>query len=168
MFIKHTNYELGSHEIFLSEKSVNLQLGEPFFGDVEVSCRMEKSRSDILLVCEVSARSNLICDRCNEEFERELKNKFSVLYLFDSEKVTDEDTDVFYISRDEDKLELDKIVKDYAYLSIPMKKLCKEDCKGLCPHCGTNLNYASCDCKTEEINPVWEKLLELKKTIKIK
>ncbi len=166
MFIKHTNYEIGSHDILLIEKSGKLRLKEPFFGDVKLECRMEKNKSEILLVCELTASSRLVCDRCNEEFERELKNKFSVLYLYDSTRVTDEDTDVIYISSSEDKLELTDIVKDYAYLSIPMKKLCRDDCKGLCPRCGTNLNISDCNCENEITNPVWEKLLELKKTIK--
>jgi len=166
MFIKHTNYELGSHDILLVEKSDNLLPKEPFFGNVEIQCRMEKNKSDILLKCKLSVKSLLVCDRCNEEFERELKNDFSILFLYDSTKVTEEDTDVIYLSRDEDKLELTEIVRDYALLSIPMKKLCKEDCRGLCPQCGTNLNISSCNCKTEEINPVWEKLLELKKQLK--
>ncbi|MGB9809870.1 MAG: YceD family protein, partial [Caldanaerobacter sp.] len=49
----------------------------------------------------------------------------------------------------------------FVILSLPMKFLCKEDCKGLCPICGTNLNYGSCSCKREDIDPRLEVLSKL-------
>ncbi|MFO7841307.1 MAG: DUF177 domain-containing protein, partial [Fidelibacterota bacterium] len=45
------------------------------------------------------------------------------------------------------------------------KKLCSPDCKGLCPICGANLNHMNCSCKTENYDPRWDKLKELKKTL---
>ncbi len=162
MFIKHTNYEIGLHHISLVEEAKSLDMLEPFFGDVQVECTLNKTASQILLECETKAFARLACDRCNEEYETEIKNKFSALYFFDKSKVTEDDDDIFYISRDTDKLEISKIVRDYSYLAIPMKKLCKEDCKGLCPHCGANLNYEKCTCNVEVGNPVWEKLKQIK------
>jgi len=54
-------------------------------------------------------------------------------------------------------------VKEVIFLSIPMKPLCKDSCKGLCVHCGTDLNYETCNCKEESVDPRWEKLREFKK-----
>ncbi len=162
MFIKHTNYEVGVHEIILSESAKSIDMLEPFYGDVVVECTLEKTSSQILLSCKTTAKARLTCDRCNEEYDTEIKNKFNALYFFDKSKVTEEDDDVFYISRDNDKLDISKIVRDYSYLAIPMKKLCREDCKGLCPHCGANLNYEKCTCETETDNPIWNKLKQLK------
>ncbi len=162
MFIKHTNYEVGVHKVFLSEQAEGLDMAEPFYGNVEVECRLEKTASQILLSCNVKAKARLACDRCNEEFDTEIKNEFTALYFFDKSKVTDDEDDVFYIAKDSDKLDISKIVRDYSYLGIPMKKLCKEDCKGLCPHCGANLNYEKCSCSVEAENPIWNKLKQIK------
>ena len=50
-------------------------------------------------------------------------------------------------------LDLTEAVRQYALLVIPMKPLCREDCAGLCPQCGHNLNMGPCTCPTEEIEP---------------
>jgi len=84
MFIKHTNYEIGVHEISLSGKAAAIDLEEPFFGDVSVVCKMNKTSSQIVLECSSSVKARLICDRCNEEYETEIKSNFTALYFFDS------------------------------------------------------------------------------------
>lgn len=55
-------------------------------------------------------------------------------------------------------LELDKAVKDNIILNLPVRQLCTEDCKGLCPQCGCDLNENKCECKDENINPQMEVL----------
>ena len=81
MFIKHTNYEIGVHEISLSGKAAAIDLEEPFFGDVSVVCKMNKTSSQIVLECSSSVKARLICDRCNEEYETEIKSNFTALYF---------------------------------------------------------------------------------------
>ncbi len=163
MFIKHTNYGEGVYEISLSERADNLGLGAPFFGNVDLHCNMDKSHHQIILDCSIKATAKLTCDRCGTEFEDNLENEFKLFFLFDQPNDYEDNDDVFYLTPEQDKLELDHSVRDYTILSVPLKLLCKEDCKGLCAKCGTNLNKESCNCENEIINPVWEKLKELKK-----
>mgnify|MGYP005838486289 CR=1 FL=1 len=54
--------------------------------------------------------------------------------------------------------EIDKLIKDYVLLNLPVRHVCDEDCKGLCYKCGSNLNVAACECKEETINPQMEAL----------
>jgi len=61
-----------------------------------------------------------------------------------------------------DKIDTTNDVREFALLSVPMKKLCKENCKGLCPKCGSDLNKEKCKCITEEIDPRWKPLMNLK------
>lgn len=81
------------------------------------------------------------CDRCLEKFDRE--------YKFDNEHIlvrslnTDNDE---YIVTNSDLFDLDELVITDVLLQLPTKMLCKDDCKGLCPICGTNLNNNVCDC----------------------
>ena len=58
-------------------------------------------------------------------------------------------------------LDLAEAVRQYALLGIPMKPLCREDCAGLCPSCGRNLNQGSCDCLPQKADPRWSELSKL-------
>ena len=63
------------------------------------------------------------------------------------------------------ELDLTEIVVSNILLNLSYKYLCSEDCKGLCPHCGTDLNLQDCDCDKEYIDPRWEKLAEIMKNM---
>lgn len=52
-----------------------------------------------------------------------------------------------------DVIDLGQLIEEQFYLALPMKPLCRPDCKGLCSHCGTNLNVASCDCQVRWEDP---------------
>ncbi|MDP2931624.1 MAG: DUF177 domain-containing protein [Chloroflexota bacterium] len=58
-------------------------------------------------------------------------------------------------------IDLTEAIRQYAILAIPMKLLCREDCAGLCPTCGRNLNQGACGCPTQETDPRWAKLVKL-------
>ena len=58
-------------------------------------------------------------------------------------------------------LDLTEAICQYAILAIPMKPLCREDCAGLCPSCGHNLNHGPCDCPPQEMDPRWSELSKL-------
>jgi len=58
-------------------------------------------------------------------------------------------------------LDLTETVRQYGVLALPMKPLCKEDCAGLCPTCGHNLNNGPCECPKQEIDPRWAALRKL-------
>ena len=58
-------------------------------------------------------------------------------------------------------LDLTEAIRQYALLVIPMKPLCRENCAGLCPQCGHNLNQGPCHCLTQETDPRWAELSKL-------
>ena len=141
-----------------------MKLDSEFFGNVDLNCKMDKSSHQIVLTCEGEANVHSVCDRCNADFDETVDFNFQTIYLFTKDYITDEDEqeNVRYISPEKTSINLDDDVRDFGLLSLPMKKLCSEDCKGLCPKCGKNLNDGQCDCKTEDVNPVWEPLQKLK------
>jgi uncharacterized protein len=59
-------------------------------------------------------------------------------------------------------VDLSRIMKDNIILNLPVRQLCSEKCKGLCPECGSNLNVAACGCKKESGDPRWEVLNKFK------
>jgi uncharacterized protein len=87
-----------------------------------------------------------------------------MVYLFrvNFDESESEREEVVYIHPGTDKIDLDKDIRDYALLAVPMKQLCSDDCKGLCLKCGKNLNEGLCDCTEEIIDPRWEAIQKLK------
>ena len=140
-----------------SEESVYGQT--PFRTPVRVTGRIGNRAGVVRLVFGVKSVLSLVCDRCLEPFEREYD--FSFEHVLVRELNTDSaDTEEFVVC-EEGVLDLTELVRTDFLLELPTKVLCREDCKGLCPQCGKNLNFDSCQCKTQSIDPRWEVLSEM-------
>jgi len=72
-------------------------------------------------------------------------------FHFGKSEVAEEDLDTS-VYRD-DQIDLNEVLREQFYLALPMKPLCREDCAGLCPQCGTNRNTGTCSCATEDVDP---------------
>lgn len=84
------------------------------------------------------------CAKCNRRFDEPFSFDFEERF----EKQASEDDGIYgYIG---EVLDLSQMVLDNLLLKLPMRSLCKPDCKGLCPHCGCDLNMAQCSCSLEE------------------
>lgn len=161
MIIKYKNYTNGVHSITEKESAKNLGLPENFGRDVIFSCQMDKSPHQIVLDCEVEGEAELTCDRCNSEFIFELQNQFQVACFFEEKDTNDDQINIKFLSTDQDKIDIREETKEYLMLSIPMKVLCSDECKGLCTSCGVNLNENSCTCQKDKPDSVWEPLKKL-------
>jgi uncharacterized protein len=110
----------------------------------------------------------LTCSRCAEPFRMPVEATFDLRYLphgantgAGEREIEEDDLGAAYY-RDE-TIDLGEMVREQFYLALPMKPLCDEACKGLCPQCGTNLNRATCDCRSEWHDPRLEALKAFKK-----
>jgi uncharacterized protein len=162
MIIKITNLPVGIHAFSFEKAANELQLGEPFINNLNLDCSLDKSSHQIVVNCNLTISAKLFCDRCNIEFIKDFNSKFILLYLPKKEDYDGVDENVKFLSPTDDKIDLTEDVIDFANLCLPMKKLCDEDCAGLCTNCGINLNENKCNCAEELKNPVWESLLKLK------
>lgn len=93
----------------------------------------------------VSSTLELACDRCGKEFSREKTVKLDSLV---AQELEDEENDEILLL-DGAELDLDEVVTTAFVLAMDTKNLCSDDCKGLCPGCGVNLNETPCRCKPE-------------------
>jgi uncharacterized protein len=93
----------------------------------------------------------VMCDRCLEYYQHDVKADFKLFLVLnpDVEKaeveLLEDDMEVDFINGEE--IELDQVIQEQLYLSLPIKSLCSEGCMGLCPKCGGNLNNGACQCK---------------------
>ncbi len=101
---------------------------------------------DILVKGKISCHIEGFCDRCLALIKRQIDLPFCQTFYKDSAE--EEDGYVYSGSR----LDATKAVCDEVVLSVPVSLLCKEDCKGLCPKCGTNLNERQCECDLSREN----------------
>jgi uncharacterized protein len=122
---------------------------------------------DIRLRGHLSAGLELQCARCLEPVPQKVEREFELLYRplgadagRDELSVTDAEAEIGYYQGD--GLELEDVLREQVLLALPLKVTCRQDCKGLCPHCGKNLNQDRCSCTIAAADPRWEALKEIR------
>jgi len=127
--------------------------------------------ADIRLRGRFSGVFQVPCARCVEPVELPLAADFDLIFRpagADSEaterSITAPETEIGYYL--EDSLVLEDVLREQVLLSLPVRTLCKPDCKGLCPHCGADRNSQPCSCTGED--PRWEALAGLRSRIESK
>jgi len=107
------------------------------------------------------------CARCLEPAVQQVKRTFDLLYRplgSDAGRaelsVTAAEAEIGYYEGE--GLLLEDALREQVLLDLPLKVMCREDCKGLCPHCGTNLNNNQCSCEEPLEDPRWSALKELR------
>ncbi len=162
MKINISNLSQGTHDYELSKSATDLGLAEDFLGDVTARVMLEKSSRQILLRAHIAANAVFHCDRCLEEFRKEITPTLQTLYVWNAaDEPGKEDEEVRALPPDANMIDISADVREIVVLNVPLKLLCKEECAGLCQHCGKNLNNAAngeCDCAPNEIDPRWNKL----------
>lgn len=162
MIIKISNLSEGEHNFVFDDKVDVLDLDNPFYGKYKSTIILNKLHDQLIISVNSIFKVKFECDRCATEYKTSLKSDYKMIYLMNEAPKETDSLNVTYISRDADKIDIKSDVREFALLSIPMKKLCKEDCKGLCYKCGKNLNIEQCSCSTEEIDSRWKPLMNLK------
>ncbi len=135
-------------------------------GPVDAHLRIERRNEEVLVNGSIHGRVTLRCSRCLADFEQDLSIDIDLRYhpVGDLEKeeayeVPKDEINIGFYSDDE--IDVTQIVREQLILSLPMKPLCDERCKGLCPVCGADINVETCGCKDEAIDPRLESLKRL-------
>lgn len=156
---------------------VELQKGAIEFLDPEIrQAGLLKAAGKVELVSDVlreirvagrlSVRMEADCDRCLEPAAMPIDSDFELYYRpvaqgFGEEKKLDEGEAQMGFYEGEG-LELKDVLREYVLLALPMQRLCRDNCKGICPVCGQNRNLKECRCQTGAEDARWAALKELK------
>ncbi|MBI3989011.1 MAG: DUF177 domain-containing protein [candidate division NC10 bacterium] len=124
---------------------------------VRASLHLEKREKGVVVSGTFSTVVGLSCSRCSDPVLLPVEDAFEI-YLTPPSRALDENLELTPGELDVEFLEGDKInvlglIVENILLSLPWQPLCREDCRGLCPRCGQNLNEVSCNCHEEEIDP---------------
>jgi len=153
---KDINAPLASGDVHVEgEESFTLEGGR-------LRCRLEKGEEDSVHIRgELEARLRLQCGRCLESFALPADHEVDLFYLphraeddmeeEDEVELADHEMVVAYYQGD--RLDLGEMIREQLILGLPMKRVCREDCRGLCPACGVNRNTSLCECPAEPADP---------------
>ena len=125
---------------------------------------------DIRLNGELATRLELLCARCLEPVVQDVTRKFDLLYRplgtdagNEELSVTVAEAEVGYYKGD--GLLLEDAIREQLLLAVPLKVVCREDCKGLCPTCGKNRNTEPCSCAPPLGDPRWSALKDIREKL---
>jgi len=122
---------------------------------------------DIRLAGELRTSLQMACARCLDPVTQQIERQFDLLYRplgtdagREELSVTAAEGEVGYYQGE--GLQLEDALREQVLLSLPLKVVCREECKGLCPHCGGNLNQQKCSCERTVEDPRWAALKEVR------
>ena len=140
-----------------------IRLVEP----VAVKGNVKLARALVQVNGHIDTRAQVECDRCLQPVELPVDADFALGYITGSDyesseaaELTDEEMSVSVF--DGEAIDVDEIVKEQILLAVPTRMLCREDCKGICPECGIDRNSGECACVTDDVDPRWAALKNLK------
>lgn len=134
---------------------------------VHLDFEIQKDKDRFRLIGSTRTELELPCSRCLEPYRMPVSAAFDLRYhpaaemaTAPEQEVPDEDLDTSYY-RDE-QIDLRDLLREQFYLVLPMKPLCRDDCRGLCPQCGINMNTGTCECSAAWEDPRLAPLRKLK------
>lgn len=137
--IDEQGYSLGEHDFELPE-------------GIDYDLVLTNAGEGILASGIVRAHVVGTCDRCLEAAEFDVASELDEYFLFEApseESLSDDEDEVDYSLIEDNKFDLSEAIMAALLMETPYVVLCQEDCKGLCPTCGANLNTETCDCASK-------------------
>ena len=136
-------------------------------GPLEVRASAELVEGQIRITGSLQTKIELVCARCLEPVVEEVSRDFDLFYrpmktIAKEEEVRlkEDDTEIAFFQGE--GLFLADVLAEQVLLALPMKVICRGDCRGLCPHCGVNLNSEECRCESHAADPRLAPLARLK------
>jgi len=130
---------------------------------IEGEVQLLRTNRSILVTARLQTMVKCICSRCLEEFECPLTLDIEEEYFPTTDTISGlslslpEGAEGFVIDESH-VLDLSEAIRQHTLLALPMKPICKDDCAGLCPDCGHNLNYGPCNCTMGTVSSPWAQL----------
>lgn len=166
MLINLTKFVDSSKSVLKFSDEIN-RIDDPILEDygiifpVKVSGEIYKVDGEFQLYLNGDFTYTSQCDRCLIETKKDMSFKSTGKLKKDSGNANDSEESDEVIYYNDDELDLREYIWNQIVSSLPMKNLCSDECKGLCPKCGVDLNKEKCQCDTSNVDLRFEKLREL-------
>lgn len=155
-------------ELTLSPFEIELDVdGVELVGDLTFAGQTAKVDEKVHVRGTVAADAEIACIRCLEPVLQKFEIEFDDIFVDAADEpdgdeivLDGEDLDQSFVL--DGKIDLTEVVREHILLELPDQPFCREDCKGLCPKCGSNRNLIDCRCYEDEIDPRWSALKDLR------
>lgn len=150
----NSEFQLEDRPNYFELSGEDFQLVQP----VTFDCHVWKSGREVIVRGSIHSAFRLTCSRCLEPFTFAVTTTVFADYRPMSQQVVEEVRELEAAELDtrtyaHEEIDLRLLVRDNLSLELPMKPLCREDCAGICPHCGVNLNAQRCSCIERQVDP---------------
>ncbi|HEU4594120.1 MAG TPA: DUF177 domain-containing protein [Pyrinomonadaceae bacterium] len=149
-------------ELSLEDENVRL------IGEASVEGRASRKRDEVKVKGIIRGAVEVACDRCLKPVAGALEVEFDAAFIpkeraaSASENVELQEEDLAVSFYEGEAVNIDELVREQILLALPTRQLCREECLGLCPTCGKDLNAEQCSCQQGETDPRWAALADLK------
>lgn len=156
---------LSVHHLY-PEGDPSLAGGEgQLIGKCELTLRATRAVDKVELIGGVSVVVEFECDRCLTTLSIPVEASFDLLYVppigtGDERELGENDLSLGFYQ--DGVIDVDDLAREQIELALPMARLCSEECRGICPECGANLNLGACGCSEGQVDMRWAALKELK------
>jgi uncharacterized protein len=136
--------------------------GPPAATDIDL--HVERIDDTVYVRGDVSANVHMVCGRCLDEFDQVIEFPLELAFFPEEEEEAVEESRELRAEEmgagyyTEDEIDIAEVVAEHLVLNLPIRPLCDENCKGICPQCGANLNEEQCGCEKKNIDPRMEGL----------
>jgi len=162
--LRQAKTEATEFQLSAMAEELELMINGVGFGEpIEATASIFKTGDEVIVEAQISTMVELECSRCLESFELYLNSKIKfIIQLLDINEAQDSNDDDFLIlPKTVTEYDLSDRVREALILETPLKPLCSESCKGLCPMCGTNRNENECNCTPDKNDERWDALKQL-------
>jgi len=151
----------GLHEVSeeISAEDLGFTEAVKVLGNLKVNAFVDKFEDSFRVKLNIKMDVIEQCDKCLEEFNSGFDETGEQIYQIGEGEFTDDDIEI--LPKNTREIDLSKLINEVFLINSPIQKICMENCRGLCPNCGKDLNKTTCDCKHESIDPRLEKLKSL-------
>ena len=132
-------------------------------GPLEVQLEVQQAGHDVVVRGRLDGEAGLACRRCLQAVSVPISEEVALLFREGVSEADAEDAEIYPLPEKGNELDLTHALREHLVLAVPEFAICREECKGLCPSCGTNLNENTCSCEPEHVDHRWAALLKLGK-----
>lgn len=123
-----------------------------FKSPVQYNVTITNTGNAFLVSGSANAKAQTSCSRCLKDIDVELEAKIDAFYMIEPPAGSEDEINEFEILPVDHNIDLGEIIKATMLVDAPLKPVCTEDCKGLCLHCGKNLNDGPCSCDNKIVD----------------
>ena len=157
--IQSIDDDVVEYDADLDNSFIDHEIKKNYKNPIKTHVVLDKFGRDYRVDIEIETTASYTCDRCLADYKDRFVAQQRQLFHVGSQDANNDD--IVQLPDSATEIDLAPFLMEMVLLNHPVKMLCSDDCKGICPNCGINLNSEKCKCTDQAIDPRWEELRKL-------